>query len=159
MYTQEIKIPKERVGVLIGVDGKIKKKIEKKANVKLDINSEQGDVTITSEDNLMAYEVKIIIQAIGRGFTPQEAFQLFNEQNVFELVDITSYTGKSKKKMERLKGRVIGESGKSRKTIEDLSETSIVIFGKTIGIIGEAERASLARRAIEMLLDGAPHAP
>lgn len=159
MYTQEIKIPKERIGVLIGVEGETKEQIEKRAGVRLDIDSEQGDVTIAGEDNLMVYEVKIIVQAIGRGFTPSEAFQLFNEQNIFELIDITDYTGKSKKKMERLRGRVIGEGGKSRKTIENLSDTTIIIYGKTIGIIGEAERVSLARRAVEMLLDGAPHAP
>jgi len=159
MYTQEIKIPKERIGVLVGVNGKVKKQIEDRANVNLDIDSEQGDVTISGEDNLMVYEVRIIVKAIGRGFRPEVAFQLFNEQNVFELFDVTDYTGKSKKKMERLRGRVIGEGGKSRKTIEQLSETSIVVFGKTIGIIGEAERVSLARRALEMLLDGAPHAP
>ncbi len=159
MFVQEIKIPKDRIGVLIGQDGQVKQQLEERANVTIDVNSEQGDVTITGEDSLTLYEVKIIVQAIGRGFTPEEAFRLFNEENVFEQIDITEYTGKSKKKLGRLKGRVIGEGGKSRKLIESLTETDIVIYGKTIGIIGEAESVSLARRAVEMLLDGAPHAP
>jgi ribosomal RNA assembly protein len=59
--------------------------------------------------------------------------------------------------MLRLKGRVIGESGKSRKTIEDLSDTQISVYGKTIGIIGEAENTNMAKKAIDMLLTGAPH--
>ena len=119
MYSQEIKIPKERVGVLIGKEGEVKKQIEKKAKVEIEVDSKQGDVIITGEDNLAIYEVKIMIHAIGRGFSPEVALQLFNERNVFELIDMTNFTGKSKKKLERMKGRVIGEDGKSRKTIED----------------------------------------
>jgi len=59
--------------------------------------------------------------------------------------------------MLRLKGRIIGKDGKSRKIIESLTETYICVFGKTIGIIGEGEAASIARRAIESLLAGSPH--
>jgi len=53
---------------------------------------------------------------------------------------------------------VIGKEGKSRKTVEILTETSIVIFGKTVGIVGEAEKVLDARKAVEMLLAGSNHA-
>jgi len=59
--------------------------------------------------------------------------------------------------MRRLKGRVIGADGKTRRIIEDMTETYVTVYGKTIGIIGETSNVSLARRAIESLLRGSPH--
>ena len=41
-----VRIPKERVGILIGPEGKVKQYIEEKLQVKLDVDSE-GNVTIT----------------------------------------------------------------------------------------------------------------
>jgi len=157
MYSQELKIPKERIGVLIGKKGEIKRELEKRGNVKIDVDSEHGDVVITGKDAIMIYDIKIIVQAIGRGFSPEIAMQLFNEDYIFELIDIKEYAGKSKKKMERLRGRVIGENGKARRMIESMTETDISIYGKTIGIIGNVERVAIARHALEMLLSGAPH--
>ena len=40
-----VKIPKERVGILIGPEGKVKQYIEEKLQVKLEIDTE-GSVTI-----------------------------------------------------------------------------------------------------------------
>lgn len=156
-FRQEMKIPKDRVGALIGKKGEIKKYIEQKANLKLEIDSNTGDVALIGEDSIALYETKNIISAIGRGFAPETAFQLFNESNVLELIDINDYSGKSQKKLERLKGRVIGSGGKARKMVEDMTETNISVYGKTIGIIGEIERANMARRAVEQLLAGSPH--
>src|SRR3989338_5949646 len=156
-FRQEMKIPRDRVGALIGKKGEIKKYIEHKSKLKLEIDSKSGDVALIGDDSVVMYETKNIISAIGRGFAPETAFQLFNENNVLELIDINNYSGKSQKKFERLKGRVIGSDGKARKMIEDMTETNISVYGKTIGIIGDIEKATLARRAIEQLLAGSPH--
>ena len=43
-----IKIPEERVGVLIGPDGSMKKLIEEKSKTLLEIDSESGTVTVVS---------------------------------------------------------------------------------------------------------------
>ena len=59
--------------------------------------------------------------------------------------------------MERLKGRVIGEKGKSRRVIEELTGCHISVYGKTIGIIGEASDVHLAHQAVGMLLQGSMH--
>ena len=76
---------------------------------------------------------------------------------VFEVVSLSDYS-KNKESMTRLKGRVIGREGKSRKIIEELSEAYISVYGKTISIIGLAESASMAKRAVEALLRGSTHA-
>ena len=46
----------------------------------------------------------------------------------------------------------------SRKLIEELCEVSLSVYGKTVGVIGEATRVAMARRAVENLLAGSPHA-
>ena len=156
MQTQDVKIPKARIAVLIGEKGSVKRRIEKKANVKLEIDSEEGDVIIEG-DSLGVYETMNVVRAIGRGFNPTVAELLFNEKYAFELIDIVEFTGKSEKKRTRMKGRLIGEDGKSRKYIEKITETHIVVYGKTVALIGELESVALAKQALEMLLEGSPH--
>ena len=157
MDSQELKIPVERVAVLIGVDGSVKKNIEEKMGVSLDINSEEGDVIIKGEDSLAVFETIDVVKAIGRGFNPKVAELLFKEEYTFNLMNIQDYVGRSKKDMMRMKGRVIGREGMSRGAIEQATDTHIVVYGKTIGIIGKLENVSVARQALEMLLEGSPH--
>ncbi|MFH1972403.1 MAG: KH domain-containing protein [archaeon] len=156
MERKELKIPKDRVAVLIGKAGAVKKRLEKKGNIKLDIDSEEGDVVI-SGDSVDVYIAQSVIKAIARGVNPEVAIILFNEKNSLELLDIQEYVGKSKKSVMRIKGRIIGQEGKARKFIESFTETNIYVYGKTIAIIGELERVSMAKQAIEMLLEGSPH--
>lgn len=157
MNKQEIKVPKERIAVIIGKDGETKKILETNGDVKLTIDSKEGDVLIESENSVSAFEMKSVIKAIGRGFSPETALLLLNESYSFEVMDIVEYTGKSKNKMLRMKGRVIGSDGKSREHIEGLTGTHISVYGRTIGIIGEIEDVAMARVAIDMLLSGSPH--
>ena len=155
MQTQELKIPEDRVAILVGEGGKIKRKIEKRGEVVLNI-SRDGVVEISGE-SLPVYIAISVVRAIGRGFNPDLALQLFNEKFAFELVDVTDYTGKSQKKLLRMKGRIIGQEGKSRKFLELRSGTNISVYGKTVGIIGELENVMVAKQAVEMLLEGSPH--
>ncbi len=157
MDTQELKIPLERVAVLIGKNGKVKKRIEKNKDIELEILSEDGDVYIHGNDSVAVFETVNVVKAIGRGFNPEIAELLFDENYSFELVSISDFSGKSQKKLLRLRGRVIGQEGKARKMIESLTETYLSVYGKTIGIIGNIEDVVVARQAVELLLEGAPH--
>ena len=157
MFQEIIKIPKDRVAVLIGVKGSDKRLIEKHTKTKLDIDSKEGDVTIDGKDNFQVFLTKNIIKAIGRGFSPKASLELLNENYILELIDIQDYAGKSKNKLARLKSRIIGTQGKARKTIQGITNTNIVIYGKTIAIIGEAEAVIQAKKAIEILLRGSKH--
>jgi len=155
-YLYDTKIPKERIAVLIGKDGETKKQIESALNVKLRIDSNEGDVFLEGEDALGLYSAKEVVKAIGRGFNPDIALLLLKQDYIIEIVNIADYI-KSKNTIIRLKGRVIGAEGRSRKTIEELTETFISVYGKTIGIIGFSENVSIARKAVESLLNGSPH--
>lgn len=156
-FSYEVKIPKDRVAVLIGVKGKVKKKIEKTLNIEMTIDSKEGDVVLQGDDSLLLVTAQNIVKAIGRGFNPDIALELLGEESYLEIIDISDYSGESKTKLTRLKSRIIGTGGKARKTIEKLTDTNIIIYGKTIGIIGNYESVSLARKAFESLLGGSRH--
>jgi ribosomal RNA assembly protein len=157
-----LKIPKERVGVLIGPEGKTKKHIEEKLNVELQIDSEAGDVAIAvaerAEDPSTLFKAKDLITAIGRGFSPEHAFRLVrDEEAILDLIDLRSVFGKSEADIKRVQGRIIGMSGKTRRIIEELTETNVSVYGHTVGIIGTLEQVQVAREAIEMLIKGSMH--
>ena len=156
-FTYEIKIPKDRIAVLIGKSGETKKKIETETHIKLNINSKDGDVSISGEDALGLYTAREVVRAISRGFNPEYALQLLKSDYSFEVFNIIDYVGKNKNAILRLKGRIIGKEGKARRIIEELTEANLCVYGKTIGIIGEIENVSIARRAVQSLLSGAPH--
>lgn len=155
-FSHELKIPQERVAVLIGKDGETKKEIEKATKLKLDI-SREGDVIITGEDALLLYTTKEIVRAVARGFNPKITLLLLKTDYTLEIIDLKDIAGKNKSTLQRLKGRVIGKGGKSREEIEMLTNTKISVYGKTIGIIGEIMHVALAREAIAMLLSGCMH--
>ncbi len=155
-FSAELRIPKDRIAVLIGTKGEIKSRLEKVSSTRINIDSKEGEITIVGKDSLWIFTVKEVIRAIGRGFNPETALQLLKQDFSFELLNIPDYV-KSKNGLIRLKGRVIGAEGKSRKHIELLTETNICVYGKTIGIIGRHENVSIARRAVDSLLLGSPH--
>jgi ribosomal RNA assembly protein len=157
-----VRIPKERVGVLVGPDGKIKLYIEERLCVKLEVDSEQGDVNITlgenAEDPSALFRARDVVTAIGRGLAPEQAFRLIrDEDTIFDVIDLRQVFGRSESDIKRVKGRIIGMEGKTRKIIEDLSGSDLVVYGHTVGIIGTFEQANIARTAVQMLIDGCQH--
>ncbi|HUU06933.1 MAG TPA: KH domain-containing protein, partial [Thermoplasmata archaeon] len=46
MTRQSVRIPKDRIGVLIGRKGGIKAQVEARTGVRITVDSEEGDVTI-----------------------------------------------------------------------------------------------------------------
>lgn len=156
-FSYELKIPKDRVAVFIGKKGEIKKEIEEETKTKIRIDSKEGDVFIEGEDGLSLYTTREIIKAVGRGFNPEVALLLLKQDYCIEMIDINEFA-KTKNSLLRIKGRIIGKEGKCRRTIEDLTETKVSVYGKTASIVGQAENVSIARRAIENLINGSSHA-
>lgn len=157
-----VKIPLERIGALIGPEGRVKERIEKTLSVNLSISSKTGDVSIslnpTAQDPSVLFRAKEVIMAVGRGFSPEHAFRLLNEEDaVLEVIDLREIVGKSQADQKRLKGRVIGKEGKTRRIIEELTDASVSIYGHTISVIGDMDQAEVAREAIWMLIKGSQH--
>ncbi|WP_121744221.1 KH domain-containing protein [Natronorubrum halophilum] len=155
---QHVKIPQDRIGVLIGEGGETMREIESKAEVRLDIDSENGSVAVeTIGDPVLGLKGPDIVRAIGRGFPPEAALRLLEDEiMLFDLVDIDA-AARNKTDMKRKKGRLIGEGGRTRELMEELTGADVVIYGSTLGIIGAPREVEVVRSAAEMLLDGAPH--
>jgi ribosomal RNA assembly protein len=136
----------------------MKKLIEEKSKTLLEIDSESGTVTIeSSEDPLMVMRVSDLVRAIGRGFSPERALAILDDEMLMlDVMDLSKMVG-TKSDMARLKGRIIGKDGKTREIMEKLSGSKVSVYGKTIALLGYPEQIRVSRAAIEMLLDGAPH--
>lgn len=157
-----VRIPKDRIGVLVGPEGKTKKAIEEKLAVTLQIESDAGGVTIMLAENTndpsALFKAKDVVTAIGRGFSPEHAFRLIrDEEAMLDIIDLRLIFGKSESDLRRVKGRIIGMDGKTRRIIEELTETNIRVYGHTVGIIGNIEQVQAAREAIQMLIEGSSH--
>ena len=157
-----IKIPGDRIGALVGPEGTVKNVIERKLSVDLQVNSETGRVQITippeTKDPTVLFRAKEIVTAIGRGFAPDHAFRLLDDDEIiFEIIDLRETVGRSPSDLKRLKGRVIGKEGKTRRIIEELSEANISVYGHTISIIGYPDQSAIAREAVRMLIKGSLH--
>src|SRR3989344_1087441 len=79
------------------------------------------------------------------------------KENSEEIINIKEFTKGSEKKFKRIKSRLIGTQGKTRKVIERLTNCNLVIYGKTVSLIGGVETIIIARKGVEKLLSGSPH--
>lgn len=156
-----IRIPRERIGALIGPKGKTKRRIEATFQVDLTIESESGNVDIRvkpdQSDVSVLFVVRNIVRAIGRGFSPTNALQLVNEDYDLIIMDLEEYVGRSKNSQNRVKGRIIGKGGKSRAMIEELTECLVSVYGGTVAIIGPYDMLPVSKEAVEMLINGSFH--
>ena len=155
---QHVKIPQDRIGVLIGAGGETMREIESRAEVRLNIDSENGSVEVEKTgDPIRALKGPEIVKAIGRGFAPEDALSLLDDDMMmFDIVDIDA-AARNQNDLERQKGRLIGENGRTRELMEELSGANVVIYGTTLSIIGQPPQVDAVRSAAEMILDGAPH--
>jgi ribosomal RNA assembly protein len=156
------KIPKDRIGALIGPEGRVKQVIEKRLKVELTIDGETGDVTIglapETDDPSLLFRAKEVITAIGRGFAPERAFRLIDDEELlFEVIDLREMFGTSQSELQRVKGRLIGQEGKTRRIIEELTEADVSIHGHTVAIIADMDQMEIAREAVKMILRGSMH--
>jgi ribosomal RNA assembly protein len=138
-FEKLIRIPEDRIGVLIG---------------------ESGEITISGIgkiDDIQPFKAMEIVMAIGRGFSPQNAMRLLKGENALNVIDLREFVGKSPTQIERIKGRIIGEGGKARTNMENLSGTNISVYGRTVSIIGSPTQLKLAVNAISSLSGGSMH--
>ncbi|MCE2508297.1 MAG: RNA-binding protein [Nitrosopumilaceae archaeon] len=161
-YSRSIRIPAARIGVLIGRKGSTKKAIEEACGVSVRVDSRSGEVAIESSagDVLTAQPFKAaeIVTAIGRGFSEGNAMLLTDDRFRLHVMDLREFAGKSGSSLERIRGRVIGENGRARRNIEQLSRSHISVYGKTVSIIGEENRLRAVVSAVNSLLTGGMHA-
>ncbi len=159
-FEKLVRIPTERVGVLIGKSGAVKSRIEDACSVALDVDGQTGEVLVKSADDIdriQPFKAVEIVISIGRGFSPQNAMSLLKGENTLYVLDLREFGAKSKNQIERIKGRLIGEGGKARKNMENLSGTKISVYGRTASVIGGSKNLRLAIDAISSISEGSMH--
>lgn len=157
-----VRIPRGRIGVLIGTNGTVRELIEKKLSVNLEIDSQSGDVTIVLNEDVndlsLLFKAKDVVTAIGRGFSPENVLKLIeNEEYILEIIDLREIFGRSESDISRIKGRIIGREGKTRRIIEEMTEAVVSVYGHTVSMIGGIEQVDIAREAVRMLMKGSQH--
>ena len=159
-FEKLIRIPNDRVGALIGKSGNVKSTIEEACYVSLEIDGTTGEVFIRTQgdvDKIQPFKAMEIVTAIGRGFSPENAMTLLKGENALHVIDLREFAGKSNANVERIKGRIIGEGGRARRNMENLSGTHISVYGRTVSIIGDSSKLRLAVDAISSISSGGMH--
>ena len=149
-FSESVRIPEERIEELSA----LKEKVEEELGVKLGI---QGNEVSVSGESINLLKARNIVIAVGRGFSSEKALHLLSDDYCLDVINVKDYA-KTQKAVIRLKGRVIGDDGRSKRFIEKSTNCFISVYGKTVAIIGPNDEIVRARRAVIMLLEGAKHA-
>jgi ribosomal RNA assembly protein len=148
---EEVNIPEDRKGALIGKNGSAKQELEERSRTTLTVNE---GVVIEGDDPLMVMKAAEVVKAIGRGFSPERAMLLLMDE--YEL-RIVSLEGETDNTIKRLMARVIGKKGSTRKILEQETNCLISIYGKTAAIIGKSDEVMACQEAVEQILKGRSH--
>jgi ribosomal RNA assembly protein len=157
----EVRVPQDRVGAIIGKNGEIKRAIQERSGVVLSVDSETGEVFLDkskAKDSLIVMKVEEVVKALARGFAPEHAFKLLDDDVYLEIMDIHDYVGKDQSHIRRMKARIIGKNGKTRRIIESMTGAYLCIYGGTVAIIGDVDGFDVAKKAVDMVLSGSEHA-
>ncbi len=156
-----VKVPPDRLGVVIGTKGEVKKELMERTGTIINVDTENGVVIVEGESSrtspINVMKAAEVVKAIAYGFPPEKAFKLLDEDKVLVIVDLKNIVGDSPNHLTRIKGRIIGEGGRARRTIEEMTGTDIVVGDTYVAIIGDYERAMVAKEAVEMLAEGRMH--
>lgn len=152
LMVEMIKIPADRVGVLLGPGGETKKRLEELTEARIEVN-EDGEVSLTG-DSHQEFFLKDVIRAIGRGFNPNDAEKLLKDSYSMEIIDLKEVC-KGENDAKRIKGRIIGEEGKMKTEIEAATECKISVYGWTAGIIAPLDTMQYALKAVNKIIEGA----
>jgi ribosomal RNA assembly protein len=160
MPTLYVRIPEDRVGVLIGPGGRTRRDLAERTSTQVEVDAGEGEVRISGPDSEpgRVLQARDVVVAIGRGFSPERAKRLLKDDTYLGILDIKFTTGKKEKAaLRRIRSRVIGSRGEARARIEHLSGCSMSVYGGTVALIGQEDQLERATRAVELLLRGSEH--
>ncbi|MEM3369635.1 MAG: KH domain-containing protein, partial [Candidatus Micrarchaeia archaeon] len=129
--------------------------IEEKGEVELSVSNEEG-ISIKSSDPIAEWKAINVVKAVGRGFNPMIAINLFSDDYVLHIINLKDIFDKEKQRI-RVRARLIGTKGKTRATIEEISGAFVCIYGNTISFIGKPEEVAMAVEAANMIINGVSH--
>ncbi len=141
--------------MLVANLGKIRRAvpvIENKVKIKIGVG--KNGVSVSGSE-LDEYLVEKVLVAVDFGFDVEDALLLMREDFVPEFIDVKGFS--HRKNLRDVRARLIGRSGKAKKTIENLTGAVIVVNGNRVGVIVDADNLDSVVQAIESLICGAKH--
>ena len=161
MPVMYVRIPDDRLGVVIGPGGLTKHELEQTTGTHIDIDADGGEIRVSSPDGsepMGTMKARDVLLAVGRGFSPARARRLLRDDTYLAVIDIKQVSGKrTKAAMWRIRSRLIGVGGRARARIEELSGCSVSVYGSTVALIGREREIERASHAVELLLRGSEH--
>ncbi len=158
LASQYLRIPINRIGVVIGKGGSNRHTIEEKTLSKIIIDSDTGEVEIRArkelEDPVALLNARDIVKAIGRGFSLTQSMKLAEDNFYLEIIRLKPLVGNQPSQMRRVKSRIIGSAGKTKETIEELTGCALVILGGTVSLIGDFEKIAVTKDALLNIING-----
>ncbi|PIN88644.1 hypothetical protein COU61_04085 [Candidatus Pacearchaeota archaeon CG10_big_fil_rev_8_21_14_0_10_35_13] len=108
-------------------------------------------VTITGEE-VKIYDTVRVLKALEVGFPANTALLLCDPEFLFETISIKSIS--RRKNLKEVRARIIGTEGKTKRTIESISNCFLKIKDNYVFIIGTAEEVVDAHAALDKLIHG-----
>jgi ribosomal RNA assembly protein len=130
-------------------------KVERLCKCRIKIEDDDDLIEITG-GAYEEYSAKNIIYAFGRGFDIDIACKLFDMDYYFSSIDLGQIIPSSKR-IKQVKARVIGEEGRTKTYIENVSGAKMSIYGDTVSFIGRIGEINEAETAVNTLIEGGTH--
>ncbi len=105
---------------------------------------------------LAEYETSMVLDAINFGFPVDTALMLKDEDFIFHKIGLKDFTRRKNRKVVR--GRIIRTKGRTRQTIENLSNCKMFIKENEVGIICNADEIEYVLTGIKNLIRGSKQA-
>lgn len=128
------------------------RKIKSKLKVELKI---AGDLVEITGEEINEFIAEKVIKAVDFGFDTAEALLLKNEDFVLNFINIKDHT--RRKNLEDIRGRIVGRSGKAKRTIEEITGSVLVLHDNTVGVIASSEHAEQTMQGIVSIIQGSKH--
>ncbi len=153
-FAQQILIPHKRAEILLGDNGAMLEYARKRLGCTIEIKD--GNVVSISGDAYTEYNAHNVITAFGRGFDMATSLKLLSEDYFFASVSLKDLFN-TKAGISRIKSRIIGEKGKTKLYIEEVSGAHVSIYGSFISFIGTIDETRMARAAVEVIVNVGTH--
>lgn len=119
-------------------------------------HNETKMIEISHSESIREVRIKDALSALIYGFDFSDAYSIVDENNKrLELISIDNHT-RNKKELERQKSRIIGENGKTKKTISKVANVGIRIYRDKVAILGSIQDVIEARKQVLKLISGCP---
>ncbi|MBI3334370.1 hypothetical protein HYZ97_02695 [Candidatus Pacearchaeota archaeon] len=123
--------------------------LEERLRVRINV---KGKAVSFKGEPVDEFEAMHIFEAVQFGFTLKDALLLLEPDMQFRKLHIKDFT--RRKNLYEVRSRIIGREGKTKRTIEDISDCVLVLNENTLGIIGSAEAIDTTLTALKSLIGG-----